>query len=206
MNYYTWLVDDEDDSFAWFLDTPKELMETDYLLRKGNPCKEWFTEGMVFDLSEERGSALTDAIPNTDRLLVVSEKLKDLLERHAPEDSIEFLPVRLRTPEGRLIPQAYFVANVLGTVACVNREESKFTMNAILKDQVGRFQHLVLDEPAIPDGKKIFRLAELRTLIIARQDLAQAIVDADCTGMLFIPLKDYGAEFRSDVTDDDEDD
>ena len=204
MDYYPWLVDDEDESFAWNMDTPRELMEKDYLLHRGSSCRDWFPEGLVFDLSRDHGAKLTDCIPNTDSFLIVSEKLKELLETHAPDDPIEVLPVRLRNPRKKLVAAPYFIANVLGTVSCMNKSKSKFTMDSIIKDQVLWFERLVLDEKKIPKEKKLFRLAEKRTLFIIREDLAQKILHADCTGMMFIPMENYGEEFRSD--DDDEDD
>jgi hypothetical protein len=205
MRYFPWLHDDEDDSFAWIMDTPNELMEKDYLLRKGNPCKDWFPEGLVFDLSKDHGAKLTDCIPNTDRLLIVSEKLKGVLESQAPEDPIEFLPIRLRNPKKKMVAAPYFIANLLGTVPCLNKSMSKFTMNAILKNQVSWFEHLVLDEERIPKKKKLFRLEEKTTLIITREDLAREILKTSCNGMMFIPVEDYGQEFRSNEGDKDED-
>jgi hypothetical protein len=204
MRYFPWLHDDEDDSFAWVMDTPKELMEKDYLLNEGTPCKDWFPEGLVFDLSKDRGSKLTDCVPNTDNFLIVSDKLKGVLESQAPEDAIEFLPVRLRNPKKKLVAAPYFIANLLGTVACMNKSKSKFTMNAIDKEQVSWFEHLVLDEKKIPKKKKLFRLEEKTTLLITREDLAREILKAQCNGMMFIPIEDYGEEFRS--TEDEDDD
>lgn len=204
MRYYPWLVDNEDDTFAWVLDTPRELMEKDYLLHEGIPCKDWFPERQVFDISKDRGSRLTDCIPNRDKLLIVSEKLKAFLESHAPDDPIEFLPVQLRNPNKKLVTAPYFIANLLGSVPCVNKSKSKFTMNAIDKEQVARFRHLSLDETKIPKEKKIFRLGEKMKLIIAREDLAKGILKAKCNGMMYIPMENYGAEFRPNEEDDEE--
>ncbi|WNG34740.1 hypothetical protein F0U61_14600 [Archangium violaceum] len=204
MRYFPWLHDDEDDSFAWIMDTPKELMEKDYLLHEGTPCKDWFPEGLVFDLSKDHGSKLTDCVPNTDNFLIVSEKLKGVLESHDKEDPIEFLPIRLRNPKKKLVAAPYFIANVLGAVPCMNKSKSKFTMDAIDKEQVAWFEKLVLEEKKIPKKKTLFRLGEKTTLLITREDLAREILTAKCNGMMFIPMEDYGEEFRSDEEDENE--
>ncbi|PTL75619.1 imm11 family protein [Vitiosangium sp. GDMCC 1.1324] len=197
VSYYPWVNDDEDESFAWLDSYRKEELEgRGYLLKEGVPCKEWFPEGLIFDLSKERGSKLADSIPNTSALLVVSAKLKGILERDTPKDSIEFLSVRLRTPRKKVLDAPYFIANVLGSVACMDAKKSDFRMDSIIKDQVERFRRLVLQEKKIPKDTKIFRLAESTRLILIREDLGQTIVDEDCTGMIFQDLDDYGSEFR----------
>ncbi|WP_157774697.1 imm11 family protein [Melittangium boletus] len=189
--------DDEDESFAWLDSHRKEELDgKGYLLNEGVPCKDWFPEGLIFDLSKERGSKLTDSIPNTFALLVVSARLKGLLEKETPQGTIEFLPVRLRTPRKKVLDAPYFIANVLGTVACMDVKKSDFTMGRIIKDQVQHFRRLVLQEEKIPKNAKIFRLAERSRLILIREDLGQTIVDEDCTGMIFQELEDYGSEFR----------
>ncbi|RKH68641.1 imm11 family protein [Corallococcus llansteffanensis] len=200
MSYYPWVDDDEDESFAWMEPLRKDPFEGNgYLLKEGVPCKDWFPEGLIFDLSKERGSKLTDSIPNTSALLVVSAKLKGILEKETPQGTIEFLPVRLRTPRKKTLDTPYFVANVLGTVACMDAQKSDFTMDSIIKDQVHRFRRLVLQEKKIPKDAKLFRLAEKSRLILIREDLGQIIIDEDCTGMIFQELGDYGSEFRERV-------
>ncbi|WP_147444909.1 DUF1629 domain-containing protein [Corallococcus sp. CA053C] len=197
MNYYPWVNDDEEASFAWLQSSRKEELDgRGYLLQEGIPCKEWFPKDLIFDLARDGGSKLADSIPNTFALLVVSEKLKGLLERQAPTNPIEFLPVRLRTPRKKVLDNPYFIANVQGTVGCMDAKKSDFVMDTILKDQVQRFRRLVLDEGKIPQDTKIFRLGERYRLILVREDLGRALIDEECTGMLFQDLDDYGSEFR----------
>ncbi|RKH41554.1 imm11 family protein [Corallococcus sicarius] len=197
VSYYPWVDDDDDESFAC-LDSfrKEELGDKDYLLDEGIPCKDWFPKELIFDLDKEGGSKLTDSIPNAFSLLVISSKLKGILERQAPANPIEFLPVRLRTPRKKILEPSYFIANVQGTVACMNAKKSDFVMDSILKTQVQRFRRLVLDEKKIPKDVKIFRLAEMPSLILVREDLGQDILDEDCEGMTFQDLDDYGVEFR----------
>ena len=197
MSYYPWVDDDEDESFAWLDASRKEELDgRGYLLSEGVRCEEWFPKGLVFDLAKERGSTLTDSIPNSFAMRVVSEKLKGILEEETPADSIEYLPIRLRTPRKKVLTTPYYIANVLGSVACMNAKKSDFNMSAISKTQVLHFRRLVLNEKKIPKDVKIFRLAEQTRLILVRGDLGKRIVDEDCLGVLFQELEDFGSEFR----------
>ncbi|WIG93268.1 DUF1629 domain-containing protein [Myxococcus sp. SDU36] len=197
MSYYPWVHDDEDESFAWLDASRKEELDgRGYLLSEGVRCAEWFPKGLVFDLSKERGSTLTDSIPNSFGMRVVSEKLKGILEQETPADSIEYLPIRLRTPRRKVLTTPYYIANVLGTVACMDAKKSDFDMNDILKNQVLYFRRLVLNEKKIPKDVKLFRLAEQTRLILVRGDLGKRLVDEDCLGVLIQELEDFGSEFR----------
>jgi hypothetical protein len=196
MRYFPWVDDDEDDSFAWITQDSDFLMHCmdSYLLHEGVSVKSWFPTDTVFQLADDYGIKLTDSIPNTLHLLIVSDKLKGILEEKSGAP-IEFLPVRIRNHKGRIIPEPYFIANPLGTVECVDRERSKFDTSAIRPDQVFTFFRLALDSARIPPDAKLFRINEQRDLIIVRQDLADDILLAGCDGMLFQLMESYGQEW-----------
>jgi len=198
-SYYPWMEDDEDDAFAWVTKKSDFLMHCmdSYLLCEGVSVKSWFPTDSVFQLADDYGMQLTDSIPNTLNLLIVSEKLKGVLEEKSGAE-IEFLPVHLRNHKGRLVAEPYFIANPLGTVECVDRERSQFRTSSIRPDQVFRFFRLAVDTAKIPPDARLFRLKEQTDLILVRQDLADEILRAGCNGMLFLEMEDYGAEFRLD--------
>jgi hypothetical protein len=195
--YYPWLSDDEDDSFAWLgPKDPEELGRNDWRLSEGVLCADWFPSGLVFDMSKQDGIKLTDSVPNSSALLVVSQKLRKVLEREATGAEIEYLPIRLKNQKGKVVAKPYFIANVIGSVRCVDLKRSDFEINRISKDQVSHFRRLALDEKKVPKDARIFRLAEKTALILVRQDLASAIIKSGSTGMLFQELEEYGSEFR----------
>lgn len=195
MDYFPWQHDDEDDALAWIEVSPESIRRKDYLLTEGVCAAAWFPGGVTFDLWKDRGSKLADSIPNVLGFLIVSDKLRRLLDKHSGAD-IEFLPVRVRNHQGRLVKARYFIANVLGTTACVDRELSDFDMGAIDKEHASHFRRLVLDESRIGADQKLFRLSEQPGLILAREDLVDELLEQDCTGILFTYLEDFGAEFR----------
>jgi hypothetical protein len=197
MDYYVWSDDRYDDAFAWISDRPEAFGSEGFRLNEGIPCADWFPKDLVFDLSRQYGGVkLPDHFPNTLSLRVVSGKLKKMLEELAPETRIEFLPVQVRNRRKKLEAAPYFVANVLDVIPCTDMKKSEYWKNTIVKDQIQRFKRLVLDERKIPKGKKLFRLGEMKSLLLAHRDLGQAIVDADCTGVFFMDVEEYGKEFR----------
>jgi hypothetical protein len=195
MDYRPWLVDEDDDSLAWIEDAPAELEDEKFRLFEGTPAQGWFPADLVFDLHRDSGLRLADAIPNTLALLVVSERLRGALRKELGPQAVEFLPVKVRNQKRKPVPGAYFVANVLGSVACMDARRSQFRMNPVLKDQVQTFMRLALDERKIPEGARLFRLREQMRLVIVRADLAAQLSPA-FTGMRFPPMEDYGAEYR----------
>ncbi|MFY2562072.1 imm11 family protein [Corallococcus terminator] len=197
MTYYPWVHDDEDDSLAWVEYTADFLLESpdEHLIHEGVSVNRWVPPDLVFDLSEDYGVKLSDSVPNLLGLLIVSEKLKTLLEKKASAQ-IEFLSIRLRNPKRRLVPNPYFIANVLGSIECVNLKKTKCTWSAMDPDQMHRIKKLVLDEPRIGPEANLFRLKEELRVFVAREDLGMSIVDAKCTGMIFQDLDDYGSEWR----------
>ncbi|MFL5354794.1 imm11 family protein [Archangium sp.] len=194
MNYHPW-TDDRNDSYAWISDSPEEVEAKDYILTKGTSARDWFPSGAIFDFAPNKGIKPADSIPNFLGFHIVSEKLKQLLEATAGA-RFEFLPVRLRNHKKKILPDAYYVANLLDLVTCVDRSRSDFTVDELDKKEIRRFRRLVLDTSKIGPDSKIFRLGERPRLLIVREDLARAITEAGCTGMRFMPMEDFGAEFR----------
>ena len=196
MKYYPLVKDNRDNSFAWLSETlPEELRENSWKLMLGIPVKDWFPENVIFDLSVNDGIQLTDFIPSVHQIMVVSERLKDILQ--ATGEDFEFFPVRIRNHKKRIVEKQYYLANLIGSLECVDREKSEFFINHIRKDQIFRFQRLVLDESKIPDGKSIFRLGEQTEQIMVNEPLALKIVkEVKCNGLMFRILESFGAEFR----------
>lgn len=196
MKFLPWLSDDENDAFAWVTYAPNALRNKpqEWELHEGVPVKRWFPERVIFPLSEERGIELTDAIPNTLKLLFASERLRGFLEEHSGA-SMEFLPIQLQDQKDKLVPEPYSILNLLEVVECVDLEKSKYRRSEIDPNFIARFYLLVLDEARIPPQARFFRLKEKPNLIMVREDLAQALVDGDYTGMMFLDLEEYGKEW-----------
>jgi len=57
-----------------------------------------------------------------------STKLKEALENFGV-DSIQYFPVSLRDPESRKTEAGYFLVNIVGRIACLNRDQSHFEVS-----------------------------------------------------------------------------
>ena len=194
--FFVWMDEPSDDSFAWVepLRHPK-LEGRSFELHEGHPLQGWFPRDLTVSLRDGRGTRLVDHLPNPSRVLCVSDKLRVLLAERSGA-SIEFLPLTLQSPSGKSLPERYFLANVLGTLACMDAQRSEFRMNAITKTDIFRFYRLVLDLARVPQEVKLFRLAEKPSVVLVRDDLVKEIRAAGGLGMRFSSLDNYGSEFR----------
>nr|WP_158622310.1 DUF1629 domain-containing protein [Corallococcus sp. CA047B] len=168
---------------------PKE-----YELHEGVTVQRWYPANVTFPLAEDRGLELTDSIPNTLDLIIASERLKQFLEANAGA-RMEFLPARLLDQKDRIVPEPFYVLNLLEVVECVDLEKSQYERSVMDPTFIAWFSLLVLDAARIPPQAKLFRLKEKPDLILIREDLAQVLVNEDYTGMMFLELEEYGREW-----------
>ena len=193
--YHPWIHDWSDENLMQFDDSPDSIEGHGYKLDEGVPCSDWFPENVLFEMSEEGGKVLTDSVANHALLKIVSQRFKTFLENHAKE-WIEFLPIGVLDHEKQPIKAPYYIANVLRTLPCMDETRSDFVRSAIDKSQVHHIKRLVLDTDQIPEDANIFRLGQEQDLILVRSDLAEAIEGAGMTGIYFMPLDDYGKQYR----------
>ena len=118
------------------------------------------------------------------------------MRAHTKPTEIEYLPIRIRNQKKQIVQRSYWIANVLRVVDCADMKRSEFEMSEISKKLVWRFSRLVLDESRIPDDAPIFRLANQPKLVLVREDLFGDFLDADITGVMFVDLENFNAEFR----------
>jgi len=196
--YGVW-VHSIDPSYAWLNDDmPPDLEDLDVALQTGKPVGKNFPEDIVFDLSPTRGMQLTDSLPNTILLYVVSERLKDIITKTGVP--VEFHGVKIRNLKKRIAREPYYVMNLLGTLDCMDREKSDWRESELVAGRASLIRRLDLTLSKIPDDRPIFRLASEPRLVLARVDLAREILrDTECRGMIFKKLELYGEEFRRPV-------
>ena len=194
MNYFPW-EDDEDEDLAHINKIPIEINEDLWKLDEGISCKDWFPDELTFELNPNYGMKLGDSIPNSLSIKVISEKLKMLLEENC--NNFEFFPVDIINPKGKKTRKAYYVANLIGTLHCMDLNKSQYRYSNLDKGQMARISELSLDESKIPKGTQIFRLGEMTELLIVADPLAEIISDKNkCTGIFLTYLEDYGLEYR----------
>jgi len=193
MKYLGWLHELDDDSLAQVRRDSDDLEGKNYLLTAGVPLASLFSSTVTYQLSDEHGIKLADSIPNLLGVCFVSETLKTVLARETG-NAIEYLPVQLRDPKGRTVSSRYYIANVLGTVDCLDLGQSQVKMSNIIKTSILKFDKLVLDESKIPPEQKIFRLGGKTDFLIVREDLVQALREAGCTGCRFELMERFSTD------------
>jgi len=189
-------IDDQDATYARLSDAyPPEFDDFHWMLLEGESAADDYPDEMTVELAPDSGVKLADSIPNLLSIYVVSEKLKGILEQTG--EAFEFLPLRIRNHKGKVEKETFYIANLLGSLRCMDLEQSDAAQSSMEKDQMRRIRRLVLDPEKIPEAKKIFRLGEMKQLIIVRKDLAVEIYRTQgCRGMIFQDMEEFGEEFR----------
>jgi hypothetical protein len=130
------------------------------------------------------GQLRHDAVANSYGLLIVNTRYRDLLAAHAP-DSFEMLPVQLAIAPGVEVLHGWWVAHVLCSREAVDREQSIWKPSPERRT-IRLFRKLVLTGDVRREGLAVFRLREMRDVVLFRADLVEAIRAAGLTGLRFI--------------------
>ncbi len=194
MKYYVWSRV-QDGELAWLKTFPEEFDGNSYLLNKGVTAEKWFPKNVVFKMAMESGMQVVDIVPNTLMKKIISEKVKDVLEEHSTS-KCEFLPIKIKNHKGRLVEGLFYIANLLESVPCLDKNRSEFVIDALDKTQMDHISHLFLDEKMISEDIDLFRLSEMNTLFLIREDLVSKLKEAQISGLNFIELEEYGKQYR----------
>lgn len=142
-----------------------------------------------FEMSRRLGGkVLFDCVENTLSYLIVSERIRGVLEAHATT-AIEYLPLRLLNHKKRYVSQAFYIANVLGQVDCADRARSRYVESSMRPGQFCDLTLLCLESARVDTKRNIFRLAQMPRVILVSEDLATALRDSQATGLDLLPLE-----------------
>ncbi|MCY1035243.1 hypothetical protein OV207_27600 [Corallococcus sp. BB11-1] len=130
-----------------------------------------YPSGLRFQRAkEEKGLKIADVIPNALGYLMVSARMKALLERHAGAD-IEFLRFTLLNHRGRVASEDCYIANVIGAQDCVDMARSEGDASEFNPRRLVFVRRLALDENKITPGARLFRTATVPSIPVVRGDL-----------------------------------
>ena len=169
-------------------EVPEALRPKKWRISEGLPTEHHYPSDVVLTMYKgHKGVVVPDMVSNTNRITIVSSKLKSLLEQHSGA-RIEFLPASIANHKGRVAAKDYFIANVLDHVDCVDKQRSEVEeLNPDPTLLSGLFRLQVLPD-RIPPESKLFRLKTLPTAILIRDDL-RALLDAEnLTGVRYIAM------------------
>jgi len=130
--------------------------------------------------------------------VIVSGRVKQVLAEAVPpgvpaRNRVELLPIRIVDHKGQTASTDYFVVNPLELCDCIDVAASGGRWNAIDPEALCGCTSLVLREAEIPPGHQVFRPTAWKNIILVRRALAQRMLTAGLTGLMFIePLKYTG--------------
>jgi len=135
---------------------------------------------------------LPNCIPNNRRYLYFDEILINVLIEFN-FNKYQLFDVEVRTTTGVNLNTKYKLVNILNIVNCIDRQNSILEIDEDEDDDdlnIVDIKSLKLDYSKIND-EIIFRLQGFETLLIFREDIAQAIVNKHIRGVQFINAEGY---------------
>lgn len=187
MKYFVLKVQGAD---AGFIDAYPRGSPAEWKFDKGISLAQEFPMGGEVSFSDNYPDArdLHDFQPNLMSDLLLSGRARKLIESLELTNA-EWLPVVVKDHQGQVVGKDYAFLNLQGAEDAIDMERSVYRMNAIAKDQIGRIKKLALKYDAIDPRAKMFRCTKELRLILIREDVHAAFVQAGLTG-----FKVYAAE------------
>jgi hypothetical protein len=185
---YSILRDALDDRYCGIYDYLDEFPDIENPA-EGIPAADTFPDGVRFQMARETpGLLIADLINNAFGYLMVSAKGRAFLEKHVQGAKIEWLRFTLLNHKARVASTECFIANVLGTVDCVNPHKTTGEASQVDPGEYMSITRLVLDPQRIPPSANLFRIASLPSVLIVRDDLRAAMEAEPLTGVTFLEL------------------
>lgn len=140
-----------------------------------------------YSLTDEKWK--TDNIVVSTRLgLLINETIKSIFDSLNIEN-IQYFPTRIINEMSSQIDKGYYIANIIGKVACVDRQNS--ILDCYEDVDIQFIDKLVLDDNQIPLDLHIFRLSEFLPLIVISDVLKSKVEAAHITGMKLYSLDEF---------------
>jgi hypothetical protein len=167
---------------------PPSLDDQTWRIADGERMGEHYPPKIRFDMSKEHdGIVVPDFIHNTLHLPMVSGQLKALLEKESGAE-IEFLPFTLYNHRGRVAAEGCHIANLLGSLDCVDRRRTEGDESFITPGTYSGLFRLYLSAEQLPPTAKLFRLASMPSVIIIREDLRALLEQQGISGVEYIAM------------------
>jgi hypothetical protein len=155
------------------------------------PKKAW----VRFSRQFADGRKLYDFQPNILEVPIVSPKVRRILDG-AGVDNVEYLAVQVKDHKSKVIGSDYSIVNLLRPEEAIDMARSKVTVDPILPEQIGLLEKLALDRKKIDPEARLFRCKTMRTVILVRDDVREALEKGGVTGFRTFPADGWdGREF-----------
>lgn len=157
-----------------------------YEIAKGIPRAKGFPKNALFEMDPKFSKyvALSDNMKNGERMLVVSKKLKELIEGRGPSQ-VEYLPVGILNHKKKPVGEEYWIVHPVAVVDCIDVKSSTIRWNRIDPEKIASCSKLVLKPKALDGKHLLFRPRHLEYYVMILPELADAIHEAGFSGLRF---------------------
>ncbi|CAM4135281.1 hypothetical protein G4177_00440 [Corallococcus sp. ZKHCc1 1396] len=176
----------DDPRFCSIKRKPETILKA-WRLREGVLFGADFPSTARFEMDKRAGEMAPDLLPNVLSLLMISPRVRSLFEAERVSD-VEYLPFELASKRGSVVSRDYAVANLIGSVDCLDAARSKFDEDPLEPGGIANLYKLNLHLDRIPEDKKLFRLKQMMHEFIIRSDLLQLLREQGVTGLTTLDL------------------
>jgi hypothetical protein len=180
------VVTPNDPRFCSIKRKPETILKA-WRLREGVLLGPDFPASARFEMDKRAGDMTPDLLPNVLSLLMISPKVRAVFEEARVSD-VEYCPFELANKRGAVVSREYTVANLLGSVSCLDASRSKFDEDPLEPGGIANLYKLNLRVDQIPEDKKLFRLMQMTHRFIIRSDLLQLLREREVTGLATLDL------------------
>ncbi len=199
MRYYEWTANSEgncvvrDFKVRGWEDEFKLL----WRLEEGRPLREseWDAEAVAYWAEDAPLTDLPFTVPD---FVLLSPRLKELLESLGLGPEVQFLPIRVIGEKSGREVGVYYVANFLRRIPCLDLEHSIYGRYGdhpedfrVFPEKIGQIRHVlkaVLRQEAIGDAW-LFRVDEWEYIVVIHEEVKRAMEEAEITGCWYQELE-----------------
>ena len=125
---------------------------------------------------------------NTERELILSERLKNELETLGAKSGIEYLPLSLRLATGQTLPFKYYIPHFLERPDSIDSEASGVEYDIMDPTSIDSVKRLCLkSDPKLP----FFKFAGYNDIVVVRMDIAEHLTNVGFSGIRWLPLYNH---------------
>lgn len=142
------------------------------------------------DPNHPKDLVLPECVSNLLDLVVVSPRVKEIIERRQPADT-EFLRVKILNHKQRLAADDYWIVNPTRVQDCIDLEKSEVVWNEIDPSCIASCYSLAISEDRIEPGTVLFRAKHFPYPVFVQRSLAAELESSGASGIAFLEIEDY---------------
>lgn len=150
------------------------------------------TDARIRMTETRTGLRLSDLLGNTKNMLMVSSRLRKVIEEVCRDVEIEYLPFTIIDHRGRPFSSDYTIVNPIGTLDCLDHAASGTVWGKDDPTRIITVKEYVLDPRKVEMAPPLFRIAGDPTELVVTQVLADALKPHKFTNLYGVPLKVSG--------------